>query len=165
MRFFLSYSRILTLISAFGLLLLSSSCATIIKNGKGDLYLKNAPEDLVVFEDGEMLPIELMENTQAYTFKGQLRDDLGGKITTYYSYGVTLSNPSKERELVLKSDTSGEQKTVKIETRFRTLWFLVDLFTTGGIGIVVDAVTGDWYEFAGDGDDLKYLDVKKHLEN
>jgi len=53
------------------------------------------------------------------------------------------------------------QTTVNIETRGpRWFWLIPNM---GPIGWVVDGVTGNWNDFAGEGDDTKYLDVMKHF--
>ncbi len=154
------------LLFLFPLLLLAvsvPSCATIMKGGTGDLYMVGAPDDLVVEEDGELRLLERLENKGEYSFGDAFKDEMNSTKTTYYSWGIKLQNPGKERTLTLRSISTGKTKEVKIETRFRMLWFWTNLFTTGGIGMLVDELTGNWYEFAGEGDDMFYLNVAKHL--
>jgi hypothetical protein len=67
--------------------------------------------------------------------------------------GVSVDGDTGDTELDQKEDhvvTLPDGRTCKLESGISVGYFLVDLFFTGPIGIVVDAVTGGWKIMKGD---------------
>jgi hypothetical protein len=136
--------------SALAAVLLATSvsgCATLFKGNKGDVYFKGAPAGMEVLADGKKLDLEQKEDKEAYTFAASFKDEVGGTNTTFYTYGVSLEG-LQPRKLTLRLP-SGKEATVDLTTGIMWHWVVLNLFTSGGVGIVVDAVTGDWKEFYG----------------
>jgi len=68
------------------------------------------------------------------------------------SYGVTPTTirleDGKDYNIVLK--LNGETRNYTIRSEIGILWLVLDLFGSSGLGLIVDAATGDWYEIPED---------------
>lgn len=136
-------------------------CATIVKGSAGDVYLRNAPKDIQVYEGDSQLDLNFIEDTQSYGMGDAFKDEMDKTSTTYYAYAVTLNPSSTSHTLTLKS--GGKEATVELKPHMRSLWLVLNIFLTGPIGIVVDATNGNWDELAPEGGDIKEIDVSKYL--
>lgn len=149
-------------VSCLGLMLAGSyGCATIVKGSAGDVYLRNAPKDIQVYEGETPLNLNFIEDTQSYGFGDSFKDEMNNTSTTYYAYAVTLNPSSEAHTLTLKS--GGKTATVELKPRMKSLWLVLNLFLTGPVGIIVDASNGNWDELAPEGGDMKEIDVSKYL--
>jgi hypothetical protein len=125
-----------------------SGCATLFKGNKGDVYFKGAPAGMEVIADGKKLDLERKQDLEEGSKFGNVAsDEANGTITTYYTYGVSLEG-LQPRQLTLRLP-DGKEATVDLTTGIMWHWVVLNLFTTGGLGLIVDGVTGDWKEFYG----------------
>jgi hypothetical protein len=119
----------------------TSSCATLLAPKNSQVVLYDSPTDLEVTENGSRIRIErVMADAKTRTnYEGTVT-----KTTEYYTNGVKLDR-TKKHTLQLKSN----DKTVTLELKPRMSggWLIVDLFTTGPIGIIIDASTKKWKVF------------------
>ncbi len=140
-----------------------SGCATMFKGDKGELYFKGAPRGMEVLADGQKLDLTVTEDKEAYTFGESFKDEVNNTQTTFYTYGVTLQG-LKDRQLTLRLP-SGREAQVNLTTGVMWHWFVLDLFVTGPVGLIVDGVTGSWKEFYGPDGQRRTIIVPKVFEN
>lgn len=99
------------------LTLLLTSCATVFKGGTQTVPVNTEPPGAEIIIDG-------------------------------VSYGTTPTSirldVDREYTILLRSPT-GEERTFQLRNEIGTLWIVLDV-VTGLVPVIVDAVTGDWYE-------------------
>lgn len=149
---------ILTLIvSAYATV--STGCATIFKGSESSVYFLNGPTDLKIYDEtGKQLYLERKEAKELYGFSDSFKDEMNSTRTTYYAYGYTFPDASKTYNLTLQSGSTTAK--VILEPSMAMRWFWLDLFSGG---IVVDAITGDWYELTEKDGEMNQVDVSKYL--
>lgn len=115
--------------------LLSSSmmsCATILAKKNAEVVLYGATKSLKVTENGVDVPIELIHSHDQAAGESVITFYAPGiKLDRRVSHTVTLSDNSKTADVVLEAKVSGA-------------WVTINLFTSGPIGMAVDASTKKW---------------------
>lgn len=99
------------------LTLLLSSCATVFKGGTQTVPVSTEPAGAEIIIDG-------------------------------VSYGTTPTSIRLEVDrsyTILLRSPAGEERTFQLRNEIGTLWIVLDVIT-GLVPLIVDAVTGDWYE-------------------
>jgi hypothetical protein len=121
-----------------------TGCATLFTGATTPVVLIDHPSDLrVVTSEGESLPIEQVEADIQSAYK----------FTAWYYYpGVEVDKQMKTHELTLSS--SDGTATTNILLKPSGYMILGNLFTSGIIGLVVDARSKKWHVA-----DNKYVDV------
>lgn len=127
----LSKSLVIALAATSSLLV--TSCATLFSGKTTPLVLVNCPNDLKVSEDGNKLNI-----TQV-----QSHGRSGSEVTvTYFAAGVELNKKQKHHKITFESN--GIKKDLDVKMKVNGAFVVLDLFTSGIIGIAVDAGTKKW---------------------
>lgn len=130
----------------------TAGCATLMKgssSARNQVVLRNAKTDLAVLVDGK--PVKLrMINT------GMGRKD--GREVWIREPSVDL-DPTRQPSYELTFRSGGRVATLKVERAISMTWVVMDVFLGLGVGVLVDAATGAWYEI-GDG----VLNVEAILE-
>ena len=108
------------LVISITLFFLLAGCATIFKGDKEVIQASSDPEGAEVFIDGVSY--------------GKTPVDLTLDVTK--SYTVIFRYEDQERTVVIKNNIG-------------TLWIVLDILGAG-IPLIVDAITGDWYELSPD---------------
>lgn len=121
-----------------GIVLLNSGCATMFSHKGYDVILYDAPEDLKVTDNGS--PVDV-HKVFSHSKTKQSYASTTAVTTSYYTSGVTVDK-TKKHTLELKS--GGKTASIVLKHRVSGIWFVLDLFTTGPIGIIVDASTHKW---------------------
>jgi hypothetical protein len=130
--------KLVACLSLTSITLLNTGCATLLGSRTADVVLYDAPEDLKVTDNGT--PIETERVFSSAKSKTNYENTVT-KTTTYYSMGVKLKKKVKHT-LELKS--AGKSTTLEIKPKMAGGWFVLDLFTTGPIGLIVDGGTKNW---------------------
>lgn len=144
----------------FTIAVIFSGCATIFKGSGSNVYFIGGPEDLKIYDDkGERIHLERKEANELYSFSDSFKDEMGGTTTTYYAWGYKFSDATKDYTLTLVGGS--KEVKVKLEPSMAMKWFWLDLFTGG---IIVDAITGAWYELAEVNGEMNVVNVSKHFK-
>lgn len=123
---------------ATGILL--NSCGTIMGK-RSKVALVGAPTNLIAKADGEGLEIK---NETALSRLSETESTLGNIKTTtstysdYYSPTVRLN---KQKKVLLELASGNDKGSVELNPKFSPNYFLLNLFLTGPLGIIVDVVT------------------------
>ena len=133
----------LSLILMGGVLALSTSSATLFSGKTTPAVLIDAPSGLKVSHKSGNLSIErvLAHGTAGHE-----------STTQYFAKGVMLDKKNKVHNLTLEAD--GKKGNAEVKLRASGKFFVLNLFTSGVIGIGIDAMTHKW-RIAGN----KYIDV------
>jgi hypothetical protein len=123
------------------LALLTGSCATLLAPKNSQVVLYDAPEDLEVTENGNKVKLEsvMADAKTRSNYEGTV-----SKTTAYYTTGIKLDR-RKKHQVQLKS--RDKTVTLDLKPKMSAGWLIVDLFTTGPIGIAIDAGTKKWKVF------------------
>lgn len=140
--------------------LVATGCATIMKGDKSNVYLMNAPADIKVYENEQLIPMKRMDAHELYSLSDSFNDEANSTRTSYSAWGVTL-NCTKPH--TLKLVTSSKSGTVQLEPTMAMKWFWVNLLFAGVPGWVTDGVTDNWNELAPVGGEKNLIDVSKYL--
>jgi hypothetical protein len=125
-----------TIVSILVMFLLINSCATLLSGYEDTIDLKNAPEDIRVYEkDGVELTISESRDTQ---FSYETR-----KYEPLFIKTISLRK-NKEHTLVLKSGDA--EKLITVYPKVGAGWLILDM-VTGLFPVFIDAYTGNWHYF------------------
>jgi hypothetical protein len=123
-------------------LLSLSSCASIVNNHPiATLY--HYSKDCKVTENGKEL--NLVESFAAHKKAGYAQASYGGEGsggTNYYIPGIQLEARPKKHTITIEKD--GKTANVIIKGKTSGFYFILDLFLTGPIGLIIDASTAKW---------------------
>jgi hypothetical protein len=136
-----------TMILTSLVLLALGGCATGLKSMssvKDAVILEGATEDIKVWVDGQ--PVE---HRMVVASKNGANEILKGAIDL---------NPRAKSSYVVTVRQGGREATFTVHRKVATVWVVLDLLFTGGVGILVDWGTGFWNEFAD-----KQIDVREEL--
>jgi hypothetical protein len=120
---------ILTLFVASSLL---SSCATIFASKNAEVILSGATKNLKVYENGTEIPVEKVHS------HGQAAGDA---IIYFYSSGIKLDRKKNHHIELVSGDKKAE---FDLKSKVSGGYVVLNLITTGPIGIAVDASTKKW---------------------
>ena len=110
-------SKLMALISLGLIVVLASSCATILNDNPQRVVIKATPAEADIYVDGQNVG------------KGSVEQFL-----------------STERDHLIKAKLGDDEKEVTIKSNIGILWVIADVFLTGLIGVVIDAITDEWKE-------------------
>ena len=102
--------------SALLVVMLVTSCATIFKGTKSPVKFGSNPAGAEVYIDGKLM----------------------GKTPINFE-------PTSKRTYLIDFKFEGQTKTMKLNNKIGIQWIVLDVLG-GLIPVVVDAVTGDWYQ-------------------
>lgn len=127
--------RLLSLVFV-GILVMSTSCATLFNGKKGKVQVKSNPTGAAIYVDGKYMgvtPKKLkLDNKEGHT-------------------------------LVLKSGT--QEATYTLESKFGVGWVFLDVVGSGLIGLAIDAGTGAWYSLKPNKIDQTFDEEPEQLDN
>lgn len=117
-------------------LILLNGCATVFSGYEYAIDLKNAPEEIKVFDkDGVEIPV--IQRAEA-NYSQDTRN------IEWKSIKMISLRKNKEHSLVLKSGDT--EKRITVYPKVGAGWIIVDLLT-GIFPIFIDAHTGNWNYF------------------
>jgi len=136
-----------------------SGCATIVKGGdswspvqfRAATKYEDPSLDLKVWVDDE--PVK-----PKYEFSS-VRGSGNNVDTVTYSPTVDL-DADGGKAYDIRVELGGCRANFKVESSISAFWVVADIFVGLGIGLIVDFVTGAWYEF---GSDAVILDTTKWM--
>jgi hypothetical protein len=116
----------------FIILFCFTGCATLFKNKNSSVYLNSAPQKAKVYVDGN------------YVGVSPVKVDLSSK---------------KNYVIVFKLD-GHEDKTYFLNQQVGTKWVVLDILFGFGVPIIIDAITGSWYELSTENVNVALEEVK-----
>lgn len=112
-------NKIISVVLLFSVVFVFSGCATIFKGDSSKLGLTSNPQGAIVYANGA----EICSSTPCAV-----------KLKSNQSWN-----------LLFKKD-GFKEKTILVSNKIGVGWVVLDVLFTF-VGLVVDAVTGSWYEF------------------
>lgn len=110
-----------------------TSCATLFSGKTTPVILVNCPKGIKVSDNGSPLSVQRVQSHGKHS----------SEVTvTYYAWGVELDKKQKHHKLTFESN--GVQKSHDVKLKANGAFVVLDLFTTGPLGIIIDAATKKW---------------------
>jgi hypothetical protein len=118
--------------------LINTSCATLFSRKTADVVLYDVPKDLEVKDNS--VPVTMVEVFSSAKSRTNYENTVT-KTTTYYSPGVQLDKKVKH---ILELSSGGKSALVQVKSKMSGTWFVLNLFTTGPLGLIIDGSTKNW---------------------
>lgn len=132
----MSFHKLTSIFLSIVFLILLNGCATVFSRYEDTIDLKNAPEDIRVYDtNGVEMPVSERRDIHYSNDKRKYEPALIKTISL---------RKNKEHVLVLKS--GDREKRIMVYPKIGAGWLVVDLIT-GIFPIFVDAYTGNWNYF------------------
>lgn len=111
-----------------------TGCATLFSGKTTEVVLVDYTPGLKVYQDGQQLPVVQVKSHQ--------RSRPDASVVEYFTGGVKVNKKKKHQTLTLEQD--GKKANVDIKLKASGAFVVLDLFTTGPLGIGIDAATKKW---------------------